>query len=96
MNEFELREIIAKNLRRLMKEHRLNQREFGEKIGVRNEQVSRWMTRKMPPSWHMVAQICTTLDIRPEELLKEDAVSLDDSELRLFQKFRNFQKAIGQ
>ena len=42
---------MCKDLKQYLEENGLSQREFGERIGVRQSVVSRWVSGKAYPDW---------------------------------------------
>ena len=42
---------MCNKLKQYLEENGLSQREFGERIGVRQSVISRWVSRKAYPDW---------------------------------------------
>lgn len=94
MNEIQIRQVFATNLRRFLREKHITQKALAEKLHISNEQVSRWVTAKNPPSWEMVASICSGLNVSLGELFQEPEPEVfGDIDIELFRKFQKFQRA---
>lgn len=97
MNELQIRQVFAANLRRFLREKNIKQKTLAEKLHISNEQVSRWVTAKNPPSWEMVALICSGLNVSPADLFEDHGIKdediFTDTDLEMFKKFRMIQRA---
>ena len=105
MNEIQIRQIFATNLRRALRKKGLAQKDLAEKVHVTGEQVSRWVTAKNPPGWEAVASICTSLNLKLEDLFFEEERQIEprqqelnfaQDEIELFKRFQHFQKAFAK
>ena len=99
MYEAEIRRVFSENIRRLLREKRLSQKELSERLHVTNVQVSRWATGKCPPSWEMVMGICSALEVgiadlfSNERAIANEVSEINRQEFELFKEFRKFQQA---
>ena len=94
MYEAEVRETFSANLRRLLRERNLSQKNLSEKLNVSYVQVSRWATGKNPPSWEMVMALCHNLDVSVVDLFSNEKLSgVRNEDIELFKEFRKFQQA---
>ena len=60
---------IAKRIRELMKEEKLTQVALANKIGVKQSQVSEWLSGKSKPGYDNLRSICKALGISGDRLL---------------------------
>ena len=56
-------------LKEIMIEQNLNQSEFALKVGVKQSQVSEWLSGKNKPGYDKLKAICVALDISADYLL---------------------------
>jgi len=58
-----------KILKELMKNHRLNQLQLAELLGVRQSQISNWLNGKSLPGYYSIKLLCEKLKVSANELL---------------------------
>ena len=56
-------------LKDIMIDYDLNQTQLGEKIGVKQSQISEWLKGKSKPGYDNLKSICLALDISADRLL---------------------------
>ena len=56
-------------LKSFLKENKLNQTQFANKIGVKPSQVSEWLSGKAKPGYDTLKQICKTFEISADYFL---------------------------
>lgn len=56
----------------IMLELNLNQTEFAKKVGVKQGQVSEWLSGKSKPGYDSIKAICLALDVSADRLLGLD------------------------
>lgn len=76
MKDNELRHIFGVNLKRILRERKMTQKAFAERISITGEHVSRWVTGKTPPGWQTLCVICDVLAVAPTDLFRIDQPSL--------------------
>lgn len=60
---------IHSNIYKLRKEHGLNQKQFGQRIGYSQRTISDWEKGNTEPNINAIKKICEIFDISYEELL---------------------------
>ena len=82
------------NLKRILREKNISQKQLSQKIGLHPMQISRWMMAKSQPSFDSIAAICEVINIEPDQLFRnpEKTEEFNKEEMALFQKFQQFQK----
>jgi transcriptional regulator with XRE-family HTH domain len=99
MRTEELVQIFGHNLKRLLREKKLNQKMLAEKLGLSQMQISKWMHGTSKPTLDSLAAVCRVLGVEPEELFRntdrmaEKLEIFTQDEMALFQKFQQFQKS---
>ena len=79
----DIKEIIAKNLIKLRKQHRLTQLELAEKINYSDKAISRWENGEVTPDIETLNNICTVYNMPISFLFDENL------DLETVQKERN-------
>lgn len=69
MTDIELRKVFALNLRTILYEKKISQKELGERIQKTGEQISRWVNAKTSPGWEHLCLISEALSVSVSELL---------------------------
>ena len=59
-------------LKEIMIEYNLNQTALAQKIGVKQSQVSEWLSGKSKPGYDSLKAICLSLDISGDRILGID------------------------
>lgn len=84
-----IKENISKNLRKIRKEKKLNQRELAEKIGVQESTISAWEKNKNSIDIEMIYKICGVLEISISQLTEiKEELNLTKEELKLVEEYR--------
>lgn len=102
MTEKEIRQRFANNLKRILKDKKLTQKAFAEKLDLTGMQISRWLTLKSSPGFGVMAEICTCLGVGIEDLLREEQQAAEPihyfhmSEAELFKRFQQFQRSFSK
>lgn len=94
----QLRERIAANLRRLIRELRLNQSQVAEDLGLSQGSISGWITMRDWPSSQNLSRFCEKYGIDPEELtrnFKRTTPAPANEEQRLLRQLRIALKQAG-
>ncbi|MBQ7323325.1 MAG: helix-turn-helix transcriptional regulator [Clostridia bacterium] len=60
---------ISKKLAEAIQQSHLTQREIAAKIGVRQQQISSYLTGKTLPALDTFSRLCTVLDLDANEIL---------------------------
>ncbi len=61
--------IISERIFKILKDKNMSQHAFAQKAGLANSTISDWKTKKTNPSSDKIMDICTVLEITPEQLL---------------------------
>ncbi len=61
--------LISERIFMLLKEKNMTQAEFAKRAGIACSTVSEWKKRKTNPSADKIMDICTVLEVTPEQLL---------------------------
>ena len=61
--------MFADNLKRILKEKGITQKELAELIGTSCNVVNRWFTEHREPTLYFVYKICEVLKVTPNDLL---------------------------
>ena len=61
--------IISERIFKILKDKNMSQYAFAQKAGLANSTISDWKTKKTNPSADKIMDICTVLEITPEQLL---------------------------
>lgn len=56
-------------LKEIMIDYDLNQSKFAQKVGVKQSQVSEWLSGKSKPGYDSIKAICIALDLSADRLL---------------------------
>lgn len=56
-------------LKNIMQENKLNQNTFAKCIGVKQPQISEWLSGKSKPGYDNLRAICIALNVSPSRLL---------------------------
>lgn len=109
MKDEELRHIFGVNLKRILRERKMTQKAFAERICITGEHVSRWMTGKTPPGWQTICVICDVLSVSPVDLFRVDQPNLtnmlfneqdiaqtEDAEYSRFKRFKRFEMLFSE
>lgn len=68
MSELDVIDIFADNLRDLMKEVGITQRELAREINVNESTISKYLSKQIMPSFRNFMNICYVLDCEPTDL----------------------------
>ena len=71
MSELELMKIFSKNLKRIMREEKINQTELAKEIGVNRTTISRYITGQCIPSFHTIVKIADILFCSLDDFIAE-------------------------
>ena len=71
MNEERLLEIFSKNLRELMKENNINQKDLAYETGIDQSRISRYMAGKSMPSFFTVVKLSEVLFCSLDDFVTE-------------------------
>lgn len=90
---------IGTRIRKFREDRGLNQKEFGDMIGVSNSRVSNWEQGINRPDADILADICVALNVSPSELLdvRLSSDELNDKERKIIMSYRSktdLQKAV--
>lgn len=90
---------IGTRIRKFREDRGLNQKEFGDMIGVSNSRVSNWEQGINRPDADILADICVALNVSPSELLdvRLSSDELNDKERKIIMSYRaktDLQKAV--
>lgn len=69
MSEVEFMDIFGDNLRDLMEEVGVGQNQLAREIGVSNQTISYYITKKRMPSLPTFINICIALECDPDDLV---------------------------
>ena len=69
MSELEVIDIFADNLRDLMQEVGITQRELADESGVTEATISRYLNKQRMPTLKAFLNICYVLECQPNELI---------------------------
>lgn len=84
-----IKENISKNLRKIRKEKKLNQRQLAEKIGVQESTISAWEKNKNSIDIEMIYKICEILEIPISKLTEiKEELNLSKEESKLIENYR--------
>lgn len=72
MNEMEVMELFSKNLKRMMEEDNITQKELADEIGISQQTISKYLRGESIPSLTTVINIAEVLFCSVDELLKEE------------------------
>ncbi len=81
MNEAK-RMLISERIFKLIKEKKMTQKDFAERVGIAGSTVSEWKKKKTNPSSDKIMDICSVLGVTPEQLLTGNGIdkNSEDSE----------------
>lgn len=90
---------IGTRIRKFREDRGLNQKEFGDMIGVSNSRISNWEQGINRPDADILADICVALNVSPSELLdvRLSSDELNDKERKIIMSYRaktDLQKAV--
>ena len=90
---------IGTRIRKFGEDRGLNQKEFGDMIGVSNSRISNWEQGINRPDADILADICVALNVSPSELLdvRLSSDELNDKERKIIMSYRaktDLQKAV--
>ncbi|EGQ3938031.1 TPA: helix-turn-helix domain-containing protein [Staphylococcus pseudintermedius] len=71
MEENKVRKILAKNLKQLMKEHNIDQKELAEALGVSQPTVSNWIQETKYPRIKRIQQIADYFNVPKSRLISD-------------------------
>ena len=74
MDELEIRQILANNLKKIRKQKKLTQKEFADSLGYSEKTVSKWECSAGIPPIETLFEISALLKVSIEELFKSDSV----------------------
>ena len=60
---------ISERILKVLKDRNMTQAEFAKQVGIANRTISEWKKRKTNPTADKIIDICTVLQITPEQLL---------------------------
>lgn len=81
-----LREILVANLRRVMREHKLNQMGLAKIAGKSQAAISSWLNMGDTPSLEALERIATTLGFPPEDFFRNPDTPPDAQVIRFLQE----------
>lgn len=65
----ENRMTISERILKVLKDRKMTQAEFAKQVGIATSTISEWKKRKTNPTADKIMDICTVLQITPEQLL---------------------------
>ncbi len=77
------RDTLKKNIKIYIQKNKLNQKDFAEKIGVRQSTVSGWVSGPRAPEYDFLPDICRALKIDANELLGMEKITDPNKEILL-------------
>ncbi|MBP3462341.1 MAG: helix-turn-helix transcriptional regulator [Tyzzerella sp.] len=69
--------IISERIFKILRENNMSQNTFAQKVGLASSTISDWKTKKTNPSADKLMDICTVLDVTPEQLLTGKGIDDD-------------------
>ena len=60
---------ISERILKVLKDRNMTQAEFAKQVGIATSTISEWKKRKTNPTADKIIDICTVLQITPEQLL---------------------------
>lgn len=60
--------VVSRNIRKLLAEHGMTQRELAEDLGVCNQAVANWANGICAPSHNRIKDVCKALGVDPNYL----------------------------
>ena len=74
--------LISERIFKLIKEKKMTQKDFAERVGIAGSTVSEWKKKKTNPSSDKIMDICSVLGVTPEQLLTGNGIdkNSEDSE----------------
>ncbi|MBE5868594.1 MAG: helix-turn-helix transcriptional regulator [Lachnospiraceae bacterium] len=61
--------IISERIFKILKDKDMSQNAFAKKVGLASSTISDWKTKKTNPSADKIMDICSVLNVTPEQLL---------------------------
>lgn len=61
--------IISERIFKILKDKKMSQNAFAQKVGLASSTISDWKTKKTNPSADKIMDICKVLNVTPEQLL---------------------------
>lgn len=61
--------IISERIFKILKDKNMSQSTFAKEVGLARSTISDWKTKKTNPSADKIMDICTVLNVTPEQLL---------------------------
>ena len=74
MNDVELKQLLAKRIRRYMNRMNIDQRELAKRAGLSEVSLSRYITGHRKPTYDIVIRIAQALNCLPGDLLNIDEI----------------------
>lgn len=72
MTELEWMDIFGDNLRDILKEYGITQKQLAEESGICESTISNYINKRMIPSMKSIVNIANALDITTDELINLD------------------------
>lgn len=72
MTELEWMDIFGDNLRDILKEYGMTQRQLAEETGLTESTISNYINKRKIPSMRAIVNIANALDISTDELINLD------------------------
>ena len=69
--------IISERIFKILKDKNMSQNAFAKKVGLASSTISDWKTKKTNPSADKIMDICTVLNVTPEQLLTGKGIDED-------------------
>lgn len=69
--------IISERIFKILKDKGMSQNEFAKQVGLAGSTISDWKTKRTNPSADKIMDICTVLEVTPEQLLTGKGIDED-------------------
>lgn len=69
--------IISERIFKILKDKNMSQNAFAKKVGLTSSTISDWKTKKTNPSADKIMDICSVLNVTPEQLLTGKGIDED-------------------
>ena len=76
----DIKDIIANNLIKLRKKHKLTQNELAEKLNYSDNAISRWERGEVTPSIETLDQIAKYFDVPLSSLIEDNALGVSEKQ----------------
>jgi len=80
---------ISERILKVLKERKMTQAEFAKQVGIAPSTICEWKKRKMNPGADKIMDICSVLQITPEQLLTGKGIE-EEEEIAAASPVRQF------